>query len=137
MAENKTQKTRANPLDLIKAIPKESKREDCYKILALMEQVTKLQPETWGSIIGFGTYHYKYESGREGDYFRVGFAPRAQNIVIYIVPGFSQFTDLMAQLGKYQTGRSCLYINKLADIDVKILQRIISKSLIYMKNIYG
>jgi len=135
--ENKTQKTRKSPHALIQAIAKDQKREDCQAIMAMLEDVSGWPPETWGSMIGFGDYHYKYDSGREGDYFRVGFAPRAQNIVIYIMPGFSQHEELMGKLGKFKTGKSCLYIRQLEDIDMKILRRLVKHSLTYMKKKYG
>ena len=88
----------------------------------------------WGpSIVGFGNYHYKYESGREGDFFISGFSPRKQNLTIYIMAGFSRYSELMEKLGKYKTGRSCLYIKDLDDIDLKILQKLITESVRYMK----
>ena len=91
----------------------------------------------WGaSIVGFGTYHYKYASGREGGFMRVGFAPRAQNIVLYIIGGFSKFDDLLARLGKHKHGKSCLYINKLADMDQSVLRELIVQSLVYMDKAY-
>ena len=92
----------------------------------------------WGpSIVGYGEYHYKYDSGREGDFLITGFSPRKQALTVYIMPGFSQYDDLMTKLGKYKTGRSCLYINKLEDIDLKVLETLIKKSAAYMKKKYG
>ena len=91
----------------------------------------------WGpSIVGFGSYHYKYESGREGDMCITGFSPRKQNLTIYILPGFKRYSELMKKLGKYKTGKSCLYINKLEDVDMKVLKELISEDVKYMKKKY-
>ena len=103
-----------------------------------MEEITGETAKMWGtSIVGFGTYHYKYESGREGDFMKVGFSPRAQNITLYIMPGFARYAQLMAKLGKYKTGKSCLYVKKLADIDHEILTELITESFTHMCNKYG
>jgi hypothetical protein len=89
----------------------------------------------WGpSIIGYGDHHYVYESGREGDWFLVGFSPRKRNLVLYIMPGFAAYAELLEQLGKHKTGKSCLYINKLADVDVKVLTKLVRESVKHMKN---
>jgi len=119
-------------------VEKEQNRKECFQLLELFETVTKEKASMWGSsIIGFGEYKYKYESGREGDWFFAGFSPRKQNIVIYIIAGFTDYESLMQQLGKYKTGSSCLYINKLADIDLKVLKLLIEKSFAFMKNKYA
>nr|MCU0240050.1 DUF1801 domain-containing protein [Pyrinomonadaceae bacterium] len=95
-------------------------------------------PKMWGtSIVGFDQYHYKYESGREGDMCRIGFSPRKQNIVLYIVDGFEKYEDLMSKLGKHKTGKSCLYINKLSDIDERILNTLIELSVKHFNDKYG
>ncbi|MCO5207271.1 MAG: DUF1801 domain-containing protein, partial [Anaerolineae bacterium] len=87
----------------------------------------------WGtSIVGFGTYHYKYASGREGDWFVTGFSPRKQNMTLYIMPGFEQYNDLLSKLGKHKTGKSCLYINKLDDVDLDVLRELVAQSADYM-----
>ena len=130
MAELKTVATKASVDKFLKGISDEQKRADCYQIVDIMKKATKAEPKMWGtSIIGFGHYHYVYESGRENDWFIVGFSPRKQNLTLYSMGGFKQFDDLMKQLGKYSTGKGCLYINKLGDVDVKILKRLISNSV--------
>ncbi len=114
MRENKTKENDASVEGLLNQIEAPMKREDCFKILDLMKSVTGEEPKMWGtSIVGFGNYHYKYASGREGDFMTVGFSPRKQNITIYIIAGFKRFEELMAKLGKYKTGKSCLYIKNL------------------------
>ena len=92
----------------------------------------------WGSsIVGFGSYHYRYASGREGDWPVAGFSPRKQNLVIYIMPGFSDYGDLLGKLGKYRTGKSCLYVNKLDDVDLELLEQLVRESVAEMKRRYG
>ena len=111
------------------------KRSDSLKILELMKNITKEEPVMWGpSIVGFGTYHYKYESGREGDWFLTGFSPRKQNLTLYIMSGFKRYDELMKKLGKCKTGSSCLYVNKLENVDMKVLNELITESVKYMKN---
>ena len=128
MAEIKTQVTRASVDKFLQQIRDEKKRADCYAILKIMKKATKADPKMWGpSIIGFGNYHYVYESGREGDWFITGFSPRAQNLTLYMMGGFD--TELLKNLGKYKTGKGCLYIKRLEDIDQKILSELISKSV--------
>ena len=101
-----------------------------------MEKASKQKPKMWGaSIVGFGEYHYKYASGREGEWMRIGFSPRKQNLTLYIIDGFEKYDELMAKLGKYKTGKSCLYIKRLADVDEKVLKKLIAESVkILMKN---
>jgi len=135
MAELKTQPTKASIEKFLKKVTDEKKRNDSYKILELMKKITKEEPVMWGpSIIGFGSYHYKYASGREGDFFMTGFSPRKQNLTLYIMSGFKKYPELMNKLGKYKTGSSCLYINKLEDVDMKVLKELISESVKYIKN---
>jgi hypothetical protein len=99
-----------------------------------MKKITKEEPKMWGpSIIGFGSYHYKYASGREGDFFLTGFSPRKQSLTLYIISGFKRYDELMKKLGKHKTGSSCLYINKLEDVDMKVLKTLITESVKYMK----
>jgi len=130
MAELKTIPTKLSVDKFLKGIKDEQKRADCYEILELMKKATKAQPKMWGtSIVGFGNYHYVYESGREGDWFLTGFSPRKQNLTLYMMGGFNQFEDLMKKLGKHSTGKGCLYINKLEDVDTKVLKEIITKSV--------
>ena len=132
-------KLKANELsvaDFLAAVAP-ARRADCEAIVGLMQKATKLPPKMWGSaIIGFGSYHYKYESGHEGDAALVGFSPRKQNLVIYIMPGFSAYPDLMSALGKHKVGKSCLYINTLADIDLKVLEKLVKASVEYMRKKY-
>ena len=130
MTENKTQKTAASVTDFLNSITDEKKRQDCFALLELMRQATRLEPRMWGaSIVGFGDVHYKYASGREGDWFKVGFSPRKQNLTLYIMDGFPKYQQLLATLGKHKTGVSCLYINKLADIDLAVLREMIAQSV--------
>lgn len=130
MAELKTVPTRASADKFIKGIKDEKKRADCYQILEMMKSATKAEPRMWGtSIVGFGKYHYAYDSGREGDWFITGFSPRKQNLTLYMMGGFDQFADLMEQLGKHSTGKGCLYINRLEDVDVKVLKKLITRSV--------
>ncbi len=136
MAENKTQKTALSVIDFLNNLPDEQKRQDSFTVLELMKQASGLEPKMWGtSIVGFGDVHYKYESGREGDWFLVGFSPRKQNLTLYILEGFPKYTDLLGQLGKHKTGAACLYINKLSDVDLDILKEMISRSVAQMSKI--
>jgi hypothetical protein len=137
MAENKTKQTKASVDKFIDAIKDESIQSDCYKIIKIMKSVTKEEPKMWGpSIIGFGSYHYKYASGREGDMCIAGFSPRKQNLTIYLMPGFGTQQDHLKKLGKYKTSKVCLYIKSLNDIDVKVLKEMISHSVKEMKKLY-
>jgi hypothetical protein len=128
MAELKTQVTKANVNKFLEGIKDEKKRQDCYEILKIMKKATKAEPKMWGtSIVGFGDHHYMYASGREGDWFITGFSPRAQNLTLYMMGGFD--SEVLQRLGKYKTGKGCLYINKLADVDLKVLNELITKSV--------
>lgn len=128
MAELKTRVTKVSVDKFLQGIKDEKKREDCYQILKIMKKATKAEPKMWGtSIIGFGDYHYVYESGREGDWFITGFSPRVQNLTLYMLGSFDQ--DLLKKLGKYKTGKGCLYINKLEDVDPKVLDKLITTSV--------
>jgi hypothetical protein len=130
MAELKTKLTDASVTEYLNAIEKEQVRQDCYVILELMQDATKAKPMMWGdSIVGFGTYHYVYASGREGDWPIIGFSPRKQNITLYIMAGFEQYQDLLAGLGKHTTAKSCLYIKRLSDIDLPTLKKLIQASV--------
>lgn len=133
----KTQPTAASVEAFIAKVPNETRRRDARKALALMEKVTGLAPQMWGpSIIGFGAYHYKYESGREGDMCMTGFSPRGNATVFYVIGGVADNDPLYAKLGKHTMGKSCLYVKDLDDIDLAILEKIIVKSLAYMKKTY-
>ncbi len=134
MAELKTQKSEASVEEFLNSVEPERKREDAQTICTLMAEAAGADPKMWGSsIIGFGEYTYTYESGRTGDWMLVGFSPRKQNLVLYIMPGFEQYQDLLARLGKHKTGKACLYINKLADIDMAILKELVVQSVDHMK----
>jgi len=122
--------------NFLNSIEKESKRDDCKALVKIMEEESAYKATLHGSIIGFGRYHYKYESGREGDSSVVAFSPRAQNITLYIMPGFSDYRKELEKLGKAKTAKSCLYINKLADIDEKVLRKIIKHSVKTMQKRY-
>ena len=129
MPELKTQKSDASVEAFIESVEHERKREDSKVILELMREVTGSEPAMWGSsIIGFGSYRYQYADGNENQWFQIGFSPRKQNLTIYIMPGFDKYGDLMDKLGKYKTGKGCLYINKLEDIDMTVLKKLIKKS---------
>ncbi len=136
MAELKTKKNEASVTKFLDGVKGEKKRQDSYTILKLMQQITKAEPKMWGtSIIGFGSYHYKYASGREGDWFVTGFSPRKQNLTLYIMSGFSKYPDLLNKLGKFKTGKSCLYINKIEEIDIATLKELIKQSVVYLKKL--
>jgi hypothetical protein len=129
MAEMKTKVNKASVEGFLSKVEDEQKRKDCFEIVKIMKQVTKEEPKMWGpAIIGFGSYHYKYESGREGDMMQIGFSPRKQNITLYIGLGDNAENPLLKKLGKYTTGKGCLYIKKLADVDRNVLQELIAKS---------
>ena len=131
--ENKTQPTEQSVESFLDSVEDERKRVDCYTLLELIGEITGDKPVMWGSsIIGFGTYHYKYASGREGDFMVTGFSPRKRNLTIYVMPGFDQYEQMLSRLGKYKTGRSCLYVNKLADVDMDILRELLSAGVKYM-----
>ncbi|MDX1587012.1 MAG: DUF1801 domain-containing protein [Balneolaceae bacterium] len=138
MSALKTRQNDGNVLAFLNAVEDNQKKEDSLELLDMMEKVTGEVPKMWGpSIIGFGKYHYKYESGREGNWFLTGFSPRKQNMSVYIMPGFEHFTHLTKQLGKHSTGKSCLYFKRLSDIDQNILAQLIKESVDYMKKKYS
>jgi len=134
MAELKTKKNENSVHDFLNAIDNEQRKSDCFELLEIMKNLTGEEAAMWGeSMVGFGSYHYKYKSGREGDWFLTGFSPRKQNLTIYIMSGFEPFSAKINELGKYKTSSSCLYVKKLEDIDKKQLQHIIKKSVQLMK----
>ena len=137
MAENKTKKNTVSVASFLNAIEDPRKRSDAKKVAAMMRRATGKRARMWGSsIVGYGEYHYKYESGREGDWALVGFSPRKQNLAVYIMPGFDPFSALMKKLGKYMTGKSCLYLNKLDDVDHDVLEKLIGESIKVMRKRY-
>ena len=127
MSEAKTKATSMNVKDFLNAIEDVQKRKDAFVVLKMMEEVTGKKAVIWGtSIVGFDSYHYKYASGREGDWPIIGFSPRKTMLTVYIMPGFKPYKDKLKKLGKHKLGKSCLYIRKLADIDLGILEEIIT-----------
>jgi len=133
MAELKTKINDASVEKFLNSISDEKRRKDCFTVLELMKKITKAEPRMWGSsIVGFGTYHYKYESGREGNWFLTGFSPRKHSLTLYIMSGFSQYEELLKKLGKHKTGKSCLYIESLEEINLRVLKEIITQSVKYM-----
>ena len=129
MAEIQTKVNDASVEEFLSNVENEQRRKDSFEILKIMKQVTKKQPKMWGpAIIGFGSYHYKYESGREGDMPQIAFSPRKQNLTLYIGVGDNSDNPLLKKLGKYTTGKVCLYIKKLADVDRNVLQELIADS---------
>ena len=137
MATNKTQPIQLKVSEFIASIDDSRKRTDCKELMKLMREVTRKRATMWGSsIVGFGRYHYKYASGREGDFFLTGFSPRKQALTIYIVDGFKPHAELMAKLGKFKTGKSCLYVKSLDDIDRSVLARLLEASVAHMRKAY-
>lgn len=134
MAELKTQPNEQNVEDFLNTVENVTKRQDSFTILELMKKETGEEPIMWGdSIVGFGTYKYKYASGREGEWLVTGFSPRKQNLTLYIMSGFDEYDNLLKKLGKHSTGKSCLYIKKLEDVDQDVLRELVSKSVEHMK----
>jgi hypothetical protein len=129
VAQLKIQPTNQGVLNFLNSVSHDKRREDSFKVLSLMQEVIGEEPIMWGSsIIGFGRYQYKYASGREGEWFVTGFAPRKQALTLYIMSGFSEYDELLGKLGKHSIGKACLYIKKLEDIDMEVLRELIEKS---------
>jgi len=137
MAENKTKPTKQSVTAFINGIDDKQKRADVKTVAAMMRKATGARAVMWGpAIVGYGQYHYQYASGREGDFMLTGFSPRKQALTVYIIPGFKSFDSMMKKLGKYKTGKSCLYIKRLSDVDEAVLERLISVSVKHMRNNY-
>ena len=137
MAEPKTKPTGASVTEYIAAISDPGKRKEIKKIGAMMRRATGARAKLWGtSIVGYGRYHYEYASGRSGDWMLTGYAARKQALTVYIMPGFEPFENLLDKLGKYKTGRSCLYIKRLADVDEAVLEDLITQSVLLMRKRY-
>ena len=137
MAELKTKKNDASVEGFLTGVGNERRRADSFVVLEMMKRITGEEPTMWGSsIVGFGSYHFRYASGREGDWPRIGFSPRKQSLTLYVMPGFSNYDDLLSRLGKHRTGKSCLYVNKLADVDMDVLEQLIRSSLDAMREMY-
>jgi hypothetical protein len=133
MAELKTKPTSVDVLQFIAGVQDEKRRADCLTLVSLMREILKEEPVMWGpAIVGFGRYHYKYDSGREGEWMVAGFSPRKSDLTLYLMSGFEGKEELMAKLGKHKTGKSCLYVRRLADIDVSVLRELISRSVAEM-----
>ena len=136
--ENKTKLTKASPAKYLKAIQDEARRKDCETLTRLMTKLTKEQPRMWGpSIVGFGSYHYKYDSGREGDMCLTGFSSRKEAIAVYLTEDLPGRDRLLAKLGKHKMGKACLYINNLRDVDLTALEGLIAGSIAERKRLYG
>lgn len=137
MAELKTKATNASVGGFLNSVPDRQRRADCKKIAKMMRKATGKNANMWGtSMVGYGSYDYKYASGREGTWFECGFSPRANSLTLYIMPGFSKFDSLMKKLGKHKTGKSCLYIKTLADVDEDVLRTLIDGSVKQLRKIY-
>ena len=130
MAALKTKERKASVAAFLARIPDAQRREEALRVAAMMKAATKTEPKMWGTtIVGYGAQHYKYESGREGDWFRIGFSPRKEALTLYITSGFEQYPELMAKLGKYKTGKSCLHIKRLTDVDGLVLKQLVTRVL--------
>lgn len=136
MAEAKTKPTAQSMADFLAGVPDEERRKDCERVAAVMQEVTGEPPVMWGSIVGFGTYNYKYASGRTGDWPLTAFSPRKKDLTIYIMPGVEEFPELAAKLGKYSNGKSCLYVKKLSDVDMDVLRELIARGVAHMRKLY-
>jgi hypothetical protein len=135
MAELKTQKNNASVVAFLGNIENDQRKKDCFAVMELMKKITKSEPAMWGtSIVGFGSYHYTYASGREGDWFLCGFSPRKQSLTLYIMTGFSRYNEILSRLGKYKTSKSCLYINKIEDIKIGVLEELITASVVHLSS---
>ncbi|MFN2221352.1 MAG: DUF1801 domain-containing protein [Chloroflexota bacterium] len=133
MAELKTKPNDQDVEAFLNSVEDEQRRRACFAIKEIMEQVTGAEAKMWGdSIVGFGSYHYKYASGREGEWMLTGFSPRKRNLTLYIMSGFDEYDELLDNLGKYKTGKSCLYVNKLEDIDLEVLTDLVRQSVQHM-----
>jgi nucleoid DNA-binding protein len=138
MAKNKTAVTNASVGDFIKAVIDTDKRADCKTIMAMMRAATGKRARMWGgTIVGFGSYEYRYASGKEGEWPLTGLSPRAQNIAIYVMPGFEKYKALLKKLGKHKIGKSCLYIKRLSDVDESVLNTLIERSVKDMNKKYN
>ena len=138
MAENKTKATDASVADYLSAIDDEGRRKDCQAIADLMSRITKAPPRMWGTgIVGFDSYHYKYASGREGNAAATGFSSRKGDISVYLAASGSNQEQLLARLGRHKMGKCCLYIRKLADVDIGVLEQLVAESVGEVKRRYG
>ena len=138
MSENKTKLNDQSVIAFLESGENPKRKDDAFQLLEFMKKVTGMEPKMWGnSLIGFGSYHYKYTSGREGDWFLTGFSPRKQNMTVYIMPGFTKYGELLEKIGKYKTGKGCLYFNKLEDINLGVLETLVVESVNFLKEKYS
>ena|SRR5688500_1920681 len=138
MPKQKTKPTSVSVEHFLDKVLDEQVRDDCHALVTIMKNITGADPKMWGlSIVGFGSYHYKYESGHEGDACLTGFSPRKQNITLYVMPGATKHAALLGRLGKFKAGKGCIYIKKLADIDETVLKDLIKQSVDSLRTRYG
>lgn len=136
-AENTTRPTDVDPRDFVASIEHPTRRADAGVLLDLFGRVTGWEPRMWGpTIVGYGRYHYRYDSGREGDFLVTGFSPRKANLVVYVLPGYDDLGDDLTRLGKHRIGKSCLYVNKLADVDLAVLEHIVRRGVAAVEDRY-
>jgi hypothetical protein len=136
MAELKTKPNKKSVRDFVDGISDEDRRRDSKKLVALMKEITGVKPQMWGeNIVGFGSYHYKYASGREGDAAIIGFSPRKQSLTIYLASGFVGYDDLLARLGRHSTGKACLYLKRLDQVDENVLTELLRKSVAHVQDV--
>lgn len=137
MAELKTKQTDASVEKFLSTVTDEWRRKECQTLVRLMKRATGAEPKMWGKdIVGFGSYHYVYSSGREGDWMMTGFSPRKQNLTVYVMPGLDDFAPLLKKLGRHSRGASCLYIRRLEDLDLKVLETVLKKAVAALKKRY-
>jgi len=130
MADLKTRPNDGSVSDFLNGVEDDGKRRDCFELIDLMKEISGTEPQMWGSsIVGFGDYHYCYDSGREGDWFQVGFSPRKQALTIYLMTGISRYSEILDRLGKHRTGKGCLYVKRLSDVDRDALRELLTKSV--------
>lgn len=137
MADLKTRPTEVSVGDFLATVP-EGRRGECDALVALMRRATGEEPRMWGpSMVGFGSYHYRYESGRQGDWFLAGFSPRKKDLTVYVMAGFTGFEELLARLGRHKTGKSCLYLRSLAEVDADVLEELVRRSAEHVARQYA
>lgn len=130
MAELKTKPTDVDVSAFLDRVPAEERRRDCFELLEMLRDITGAEPKMWGaSIVGFGKYRYKYESGREGEWMVTGFSPRKNDVTVYVMRGLERYSDILARLGKHKTGKSCLYIKRLADLDPSAFRELMVRAV--------
>jgi hypothetical protein len=134
IAAIKTRKTGGDVQTFLKSVSDRKRKDDTLQVLALMKKLTGCEPAMWGpSIVGFGDFRYRYANGTENDWFLTGFSPRKQSLTLYIMTGFAKYEEILENLGKYKTGKSCLYIKKLEDVDLAVLEQLISASIAHLQ----